>query len=118
MGARRSIWLVVGTGAFLLVLLAVWVFRASLRDQRRPSSSFGADGFQNGGRENPRFPASTDPNIPSTNPSMDPHVQQTLQTINEINRINRMNQELREKTPKPSAKNPAPPPQKKELPQP
>lgn len=115
MGARRSIWLWVGTGAFLLVLLAVWVFRASLSEQRRPSSSFGANGFENPGTGRNAFPQSADPNIPSTNPSMDPHVQETLRTINEINRINKMNQELREKAPKTSPKIPSPPSQK-ELP--
>lgn len=116
MGARRSIWLWVGTGAFLLVLLAVWVFRASLLEQRRPVSSFGANGYDSPGTGDNAFPQSTEPNIPSTNPSMDPHVQETLRTINEINRINKMNQELREKTPKTPAQIPAPPPQKKELP--
>ena len=117
MGARRSIWFWVGTGAFLLVLLVVWVFRASLMEQRRPSSSFGANDIDSPGMRNNPFPQSTDPNIPSPNPSLDPHVQETLRTINEINRINRMNQELREKTPETSPKIPALPPQKKELPQ-
>ncbi|MBK8576646.1 MAG: hypothetical protein IPN90_13545 [Elusimicrobia bacterium] len=116
MGARRTFWIWVGAGAFLLVLLAVWVFRASLSEQRRPTSSFGANGFGNPGSGLNAFPQSADPNTPSANPSRDPHVQETLRTINEINRINKMNQELREKTAKNPATIPAPPPPKKELP--
>ncbi len=109
MGARRSMWLWVGTGAFLLVVLAVWVFRASLLEQRKPLASFGANGFDVSRPDPNSFPQSTDPNAPLTNPSMDPRVQETLRTINEINRINKLNQEFREKTPKNSLPNPAPP---------
>ena len=84
-------------------------------EQRRPVASFGANGFDASRPTPDSFPQSTDPNIPSPNPSLDPHVQETLRTINEINRINRMNQELREKTPESSPKIPVPP-SKKELP--
>lgn len=104
MGARRSIWIWVGTGAFLLVLLAVWVFRASLTEQRKPRSAFGAKGFENSMQGTAGFPQTVDPNSPKNNPALDPHVQETLRTIDEINRINKFNLELRRKTPSPSDK--------------
>lgn len=108
MGTRRSLLVWWAAGAFLLVLLAVWVFRASLLEQRRPVSAFGANGFEPAGNSANAFPQSTAPNIPSPNPSTDPRVQETLRTINEINRINKLNQELREKNPDNSPTVPAP----------
>ena len=94
-GARRTILLCWGAGAFLLVLLSVWVFRASLREQRKPRSSFGAKGFEYSmpGAQN------LDPNSPANNPQLDPHVHETLRTIDEINRIKQLNLELQNKMP-------------------
>lgn len=97
MGARRSLLIWWGAGAVLLLLLAAWVFRASLNEQRRPHSSFGANGFDRPGDARAGMPQNVDSNGPNNNPALDPHVQETLRTINEINRLNKMNQDLRTK---------------------
>jgi hypothetical protein len=93
MGARRFPWIWWATGALFLLLLVGWVFRASLKEQQKPRSSFGKNTFEVDG--NRYTTHAVDPNNPPTNPAFDPHVQETLRTIDEINRINELNENLR-----------------------
>jgi hypothetical protein len=93
MGARRFPWIWWAAGAFFLLMLVGWVFRASLKEQQKPRSSFGTTTFDvNGNRYNTH---AVDPNNPPLTTALDPHVQETLRTIDEINRINELNENLR-----------------------
>ena len=118
MSARRSLLFWWGAGALLLVLLAAWVFHASLVQERKPRSSFGSNGWDRPeDRSKNGFPP-VDVNNPANNPGLDPHVQETLRTINEINRINKVNQDLRNKLPTaPEKLSPPPAVPLKKLPQ-
>jgi hypothetical protein len=112
MATRRTRWIWMGAAAFLLILLAGWVFKASLIEQRKPLSSFGGENWGRPGDLSSGLPQPMDPNTPANNPSMDPQVQETLRTINEINRINKMNVELTKNKPvstSPNTEIPVPP---------
>ncbi len=109
-GARQKRWIFLGAGALFLVAMALWVFRASQKEQAKKRASFGADNFQysimNGGVVQQQ---AVDPKSPANNPAKDPNVQETLKVINEINRVNQMNAELRKNAPPTT-----PPPPKKD----
>lgn len=109
MDARRSLWIWWGAGVFFLLLLAGWVFRASLNEQRKPISSFGTNGFENPANGGYASQRNVNPNTASVDTGLDPRIQDTLRTINEVNRINRMNQELRKNSPLTPQKTALPP---------
>ena len=105
MGARQKRWMVLVAGALFVVVMALWVFRTSQKEQAKKRAALGAETFRYSPRDPMNQSPAFQPNHPANNPAQDPNVIDSLRVINDINRIYQMHSQLKKNTPA----TPAPP---------